>query len=113
MSIDSGALSVGQRLDRIEADLKEILRRFEVFATDAELKELKGKVDHINEAGTRHAQDAFEKSSKVESRVEAIEKSYLSRGVAWNLVAFIVVQMLVIVGLGLGLIYEILNRPLG
>jgi hypothetical protein len=110
VAIDAGGLTVGQRLDRIEADLKEILRRFEVFATDAEVKELKGRVDHVYDAGSRQAQDAYIKAERLEVRLDKVEKSYLPRGTFWGLIAFICVQFLAIIGLALGLLYEILNH---
>lgn len=111
MAIDSsGGLSVGQRLDRIEGDLKEVLRRLDVYATEADVRELKGKVDHIADVGSRHAQDALALAEKVDGRVRTLEGAYVDRTALRTLAAFLIVQFLVIIGLGLGLVYELLKR---
>jgi hypothetical protein len=82
---NNGGLSVGTRLDRIENKIDEIGRRLEVFATEGALHDLAIKV-------------------------ERIDQQYVRRNVLWAVIAFAFVQLLVIIGLGLGLIYEVL-RP--
>lgn len=110
MAIDAGGLSVGQRLDRIEGDLKEVLRRLDVYATEADFRELKGRVDHIADTGSRHAQDALTLATKVDERLRGVEGAYVRRDGMRALAGFLVVQLLVIIGLGLGLVYELLKR---
>lgn len=111
MAIDNGGgLTVGQRLDRIEGDLKEVLRRLDVYATEADFRELKGRVDHIQDVGSRHAQDALALSKVVDERLRAVEGKYVDRGGMRTLAAFLIVQFLVIIGMGLGLVYELLKH---
>lgn len=111
MAIDNGgSLSVGQRLDRIEGDLKEVLRRLDVYATEADFRELKGKVEHLSDQGSRSAQDALVTAKDVDSRLRKVESDYTGRASLRALAAFLVIQFLVIIGLGLGLVYELLRH---
>lgn len=110
MAIDSGGgLSVGQRLDRIEGDIKEVLRRLDVYATEADVRELKGRVDQISEQA-RHGQDALTLAEKVDGRLRTVEGTFVDRTGMRTLAAFLIVQFLVIIGLGLGLVYEMLKH---
>ena len=89
MGIDAaGGLTVGQRLDRIEASVVEVLRKLDIFAKETDLQ-------------------------KVESRVTIVEQgqsAFVRRGALWAMLGFCIVQTLVIIGLGLGLVYELLKQ---
>lgn len=87
MAVDpAGGLTVGNRLDRIEGKLETIILKLEVFAKATDVE-------------------------KLDTRVVSIERSYVGRGTLWGLVAVVVAQFLVILGLGLGYVYEILRPP--
>jgi len=84
----AGGLTVGQRLDRIEASVVEVLRKLDIFAKETDLQ-------------------------KVESRVTIVEQgqsAFVRRGALWAMLGFCIVQTLVIIGLGLGLVYELLKQ---
>jgi len=75
-------------LDRIEASVVEVLRKLDIFAKETDLQ-------------------------KVESRVTIVEQgqsAFVRRGALWAMLGFCIVQTLVIIGLGLGLVYELLKQ---
>jgi hypothetical protein len=80
-----GAIGLDERLFRLEGNDHEILRKLENLTTKNDMYALS-------------------------TRVDAIERSYVSKAVVTAVVVFCVVQFIVIIGMGLGLVYELL-RP--
>ena len=74
-------------MDRIEASVVEVLRKLDIFAKESDLQKLESRIDTL----------------------EKLQPYYVRRAAFWGFQAFIVVQFLVIIGLGLGLVYEILR----
>lgn len=110
MAVDAGGLTVGERLRRIEDELREVLRRLEVYATEGDLRELKGRLEELTTKGSQQAQTALRLAEKNDNRLDTIERSYVGKGWIVALVGFIVVQFLAIIGLGLGFVYQLVSR---
>lgn len=85
VQLPPGAIGLDERLNRLEHNDQQILLKLEGLARGTEVETLRGKV-------------------------ETIEKSYVSKGTLTSVVVFAIVQFLVIIGLGLGLVYELLRQ---
>jgi hypothetical protein len=85
VELPTGAIGLNERLARLEANDQQILTKLETLARNTDVTAL-------------------------EARLTIVERNYVGKGTIWTFAAFITVQFLVIVGLGLGLVYEILRK---
>ncbi len=104
---------IDSRVDRLERDVDRVQEQINILHsssmqlvttafTDME-RRLGDKIDKAN-------QEISSKLDEQSKRINAIENSYVTRGMLTGMVGFLIVQFLVIIGLGLGLLYEVLSR---
>jgi len=72
-SSDTGALTVGQRLTRIEGRLDTIIGGMERLAEEADLRALTARVDLLERDGSTHARRAEAEVVALTSRVQKLE----------------------------------------
>lgn len=101
------------RVDRLEKDVDRVQEQINslhsssmqlVTTAFTEMERRLGeKIDRVT-------QELGDKLDKQSERINVIERSYVTRSMLTALVGFLIVQFLVIIGLGLGLLYEVLSR---
>lgn len=84
-NLPAGAIGLDERLHRLESNDQQILIKLESLARATD-------------------QEALVR------RVEIIERAYVGKSTVTAVIVFSIVQFLVIIGLGLGLIYEFLKK---
>lgn len=71
--VDSGALTTGKRLHRIEDRLDTIIGRMDKLAEEADLRALTARVDLLERDGSVHARHAEAELVQVQARLTALE----------------------------------------
>ena len=80
-----GALGLDERLHRLEEGNRRIEAQVQRLASNDDV-------------------------TGIRTRVEAIERNYVGRGAIWAVAITLIAQFLVIIGLGLGLVYELVKH---
>ncbi len=101
------------RIDRLERDVDRV---------NAEIATLhSGSMQLVTTAFTEmerrlgekidaHTDAVVVRMEKLADRISVIERFYVTRSLLTGLVAFLIVQFLVVIGLGLGLVYELVRK---
>jgi hypothetical protein len=101
------------RIDRLERDVDRInsdialLHSGSMQLVTTAFTEMERRLGEKIDA---HTSEVVARVDKLSDRTATIERFYVTRGLLTGLIAFLVVQFLVVIGLGLGLIYELLAR---
>ncbi len=102
-----------QRIDRLERDIDKVQDEIALLHSSSMQLVTTAFAEMERRLGAKIDGNAGEVVARIEKlvdRIATIERLYVSRSLLTGLVAFLVVQFLVVIGLGLGLVYELLRK---